>query len=304
VVADAPVTEASCFLVRVLAPETLACLSPGAAFGTFRCHPPLPTPLPPGFVVELEGGESKFRVQLWPVLPEADQLLAITDAGIATLCGPWLENLVNLVAHDLRNLFFTIALQAEMAARHGGEVKPSIETILTQLARVQQYLERLLLYGRKPNLALATLNVETFVREKLRSLRANWPADQPPLSLRLVVEGEAGVARWDPYLLGQALEAVLDNAARATGPGQEVEVTVRGEKDRVVLEVQDHGSGIPPELLPRVFLPMAVRRPHGLGLGLPIARKLVKAHGGSLTLTSSPQGTKVRFLLPREAQLG
>lgn len=212
-----------------------------------------------------------------------------------------METLVNHIAHDLRNLFFTVSLQAEIASRSSSQDKPHLDIILNQLARVQQYLERLLLYGRKPSLALATLDVDTFLREKLRLFRASWPEDQPPLSFNLTVEGEAGVARWDPQLLGYALEAVLDNAARASSPRQTLDIRVYGEKQQVCVEIQDHGPGIPPKDLEKVFLPMAVRRPRGLGLGLPIARKLVEAHGGKLSLFSSSSGTLVSFVLPRQA---
>jgi len=303
-VACADLGDRPYFLVRVVNPETLACVGAGGESRTFRCRPPLPNPVPPGYAVELHDREGSFSAQLWPAPEDPDQLLLITDAGVALFCSHWLENLVNTVAHDLRNLFFTVSLQAEMAARQAGDFNPSIQSVLSQLARVQQYLERLLLYGRRHTLKLAALHVETFVRERLRSFRAGWPADQPPLTFRLTVEGEVGVALWDPHLLMCALDAVLDNAARASPPGQEVEVAVWGEKDRVFLEVRDHGPGIPPEALFRVFVPMAVRRPHGLGLGLPTARKLVEAHGGKLTITSSPQGTTVFFSLPREARVG
>lgn len=294
--------QGSAFLVRRLTPSQVAWHPPEGEPVTFHCQPPLPTPLPLGFLVELQGGENSWKVHLWPSGREGE-LVALPEMAVAAVASASLEQLVNHIAHDLRNLFFTISLQAELAARQGGEVTRNLQVILGQLERVQRYLERLLLYGRKPVLSPTTLSVETFLRERLRTLKQQWPAHLPPLSVRLVVNGEAGLARWDPHLLSLALEAVLDNAARATPAGHEVEVLVHGEAQQVILEVQDHGPGIPPHLLSQVFFPMAARRPQGMGLGLPIARKLVEAHGGTLELESSPQGTRVRLLLPREAPL-
>lgn len=289
------------FLARLLPPRELTLQRENGEPESFRCAETLASPISPGTRVELENPKRTLSLRLFPLAGTRELVLAVTDrAGIA-LCAKWLEDLVNHIAHDLRNLFFTVSLQAEIASRSPSQAKPHLDIIHNQLGRVQQYLERLLLYGRKPSLSLATLDVETFLREKLRILRASWPEDQPPLSFNLAVEGEPGVARWDPQLLGYALEAVLDNAARATPPRQTVEIRVCGEKQEVSLEIQDHGSGIPAKELEKVFLPMAVRRPHGLGLGLPTARKLVEAHGGSLSISTSSSGTVVKIVLPRQA---
>lgn len=284
-------------------PTLLALLREGQEKLEVVCDPPLPAPLPPGSSVTLFDGDRAYPVRLFPVPENPALLLAITEPWAFALCSPYMEELVNHIAHDLRNLIFTASLQAEIAQRQTQEAKPHLDTILAQLGRVQQYLERLLVYGRKPHLSLSNLNLETFVQEKLRAFRQRWPANLPPLSLRLRIDPEVGVARWDPQLIGAALDAVLENAAQASHQGEEVELLVSGTPEEVTLEVRDHGSGIPPELLPKLFFPMAVRRPQGMGLGLAIAKKLVDAHGGKLELFSSPQGTTVRLVLPREVCL-
>ncbi|MGQ9495890.1 MAG: sensor histidine kinase [Thermoanaerobaculaceae bacterium] len=293
--------EAQLFLARLLSPRELTLQRENGEPESFRCAEPLASPTPVGTRVEIENPERRLSVRLFPIAGSTELVVAVTDQAAGALCAEWLGDLVNHIAHDLRNLFFTVSLQAEIASRSPSQAKPHLDIILNQLARVQQYLERLLLYGRKLSLSLATLDVDTFLREKLRVFRASWPEDQPPLSFNLTVEGEAGVARWDPQLLGYALEAVLDNAARATAPRQTVDIRVVGEKQRVCVEIKDHGPGIPAKDLDKVFLPMAVRRPHGLGLGLPTAKKLVEAHGGRLSLFTSSSGTIVSIVLPRQA---
>lgn len=291
------------FWLTKLSPTSVALLRGQGEKLELSCEPPLPSPLPPGFPVNLMHGPKAFSVQLFPVPGNQELFLGVTEPWAFSLCGGFMEDLVNRIAHDLRNLIFTASLQAEIAQRQAKEAKPHLDTILSQLGRVQQYLERLLLYGRKPRLSLSNLNLEAFLQEKLRSFRHRWPANLPPLSLRLQIAPEAGVARWDPHLLGAALDAVLENAAQASPQGAEVEVVVSGTPEEVTLEVRDHGPGIPPEVLPRVFFPMAVRRSQGMGLGLPTAKKLVEAHGGKLELFPSPQGTTVRLVLPREVRL-
>lgn len=269
-----------------------------------RCEPPLPASITPGFSVTFIGEDTRTRVRLFPVPGAPELFLGVADSWVVELSSAFMEELVNHIAHDLRNLTFTASLQAEIAHRQAQPAKPYLDSILAQLGKVQGYLERLLLYGRKPRLSLANLNVEAFVQEKLRAIRQSWPPDRPPLSFRLSIPENVGVARWDPHFVGAALDAVLSNAAEATPAGGEVEVAVIGTDEEVTLEVRDAGPGIPPEVLPRVFFPMVARRPQGMGLGLPTAKKLVEAHGGRLELATSPQGTTVRLVLPREAHEG
>ena len=65
--------------------------------------------------------------------------------------------------------------------------------------------------------------------------------------------------------------------------------------------IRDDGSGIPAEQLVRVFEPFFTTRAEGTGLGLPIARRIARAHGGELTIESEPgHGTIVRISLPRD----
>lgn len=114
----------------------------------------------------------------------------------------------------------------------------------------------------------------------------------------------------DPDRLAQVLDNLLDNAVTYAGSGAEVRVTVT-EGDPVVMTVADTGRGIPARHLPYVFDPFyradAARTPDGghSGLGLRIARALVEAHGGTLTLESAEgNGTRVVFTLPGSVLAG
>ncbi|MCX7896119.1 MAG: hypothetical protein N2447_09250, partial [Thermoanaerobaculum sp.] len=195
--------------VRTVRPDTLTLLRPSEPAVEVRCQPAIPSPVPQGFLVSLTGEDLSASVRLFPV-PDSPWLLAVREGWAVELCSEFMEELVNHIAHDLRNLTFTVSLQAEIAARQAGEAKQHLDVILAQLGKVQAYLERLLLYGRKPRLAPVPLNVELFIRETLREAHHASPPDQAPPSFRLEVQGEAGVARWDPHLLTVArFEAIL-----------------------------------------------------------------------------------------------
>jgi len=97
----------------------------------------------------------------------------------------------------------------------------------------------------------------------------------------------------DPALLYTLLRNAVDNALRYTPEGGRVDLRVRAESERAVIEVQDSGPGIAPEQLQRVFDPF-VRLPgaesEGSGLGLSIIRQIAQRLGGEVTLRNAAEG--------------
>ncbi|WP_052389021.1 sensor histidine kinase [Belnapia moabensis] len=112
----------------------------------------------------------------------------------------------------------------------------------------------------------------------------------------------------DPLRFRQVLQNLLGNAVKFAPAGSVVEVSVGREADAgVVFSVRDHGIGMRPEDIPRALEPFQqldsgqTRKVGGIGLGLPIAKGLAEAHGGSLTLESVlGEGTTARVTLPAE----
>lgn len=99
---------------------------------------------------------------------------------------------------------------------------------------------------------------------------------------------------------------LLSNAFKFTPKGGRITLEIRVEVKRVELRLTDTGCGIAPELLETIFdRYLHTERidppPHGLGLGLPICRRIAQEHGGSLLLTSRPgEGTTVTVSLPNQ----
>jgi signal transduction histidine kinase len=137
---------------------------------------------------------------------------------------------------------------------------------------------------------------EPLTRRGRQEVRTSWPG-QP-----VVVDG-------DRARLLQIVGNLLTNAAKYTGPGGEIGVSIEVEGGDAVLGVTDTGIGIPPEMLPRIFElftqvdPSIDRARGGLGIGLTLVRRLVELHGGSVTAHSAGLGRGSRFTvrLPRSA---
>jgi signal transduction histidine kinase len=120
-------------------------------------------------------------------------------------------------------------------------------------------------------------------------------------AVRLVLRAPEGLPALvvDPQQLKQALINLLLNAIQATPPGGTVQVTAAAETEVLLLAVIDSGSGVAPELMDRIFDPYFTTKPHGTGLGLPIALRIIQAHGGTLDVSSAHgAGTTVEVRLP------
>jgi signal transduction histidine kinase len=129
----------------------------------------------------------------------------------------------------------------------------------------------------------------------------------PDRPLHLHVQGDL-VGDWDRDRLYQVLANLVGNAIEHGGPRSAIELRVDGGQNEVVLEVANRGKSIPPEALPFIFDAFRKGRTihpsqtQGLGLGLFIARQIVRSHGGSITATSSESdGTTLTVCLPRNA---
>jgi PAS domain S-box-containing protein len=148
-------------------------------------------------------------------------------------------------------------------------------------------------------LDLAIAPVLDGVRDQLAALAAEKGVGLAiPAASRLRVHA-------DPLRLRQVLVNLVSNAIKYTPPGGRVRVTARGTGGRVEVAVEDTGIGIAAADLERIFEPFE-RLHHqatpGAGLGLPIARRIVELHGGTLTAHSEPgSGSTFRLTIPRAA---
>ena len=121
------------------------------------------------------------------------------------------------------------------------------------------------------------------------------------VTLRLEADSNTSPISFDPIRMREVLSNLLSNAVRHTMAGGSVEVrVVNGDVD-VRLEIRDTGEGMPPEQLARAFERFYKGTgSHGSGLGLTIARNLVRLHGGEMTAVSAVgRGTTITFTLPR-----
>jgi two-component system sensor histidine kinase HydH len=200
------------------------------------------------------------------------------------------------IVHEVRNGLGTIlgyarlveqgagATDAETAGRH---IREECETLEAVIRRFVDFVKRETLQVA-PFDVVRTLS-RVVARESRSRAGARVVLDRLPETLTL---------RGDEELLERALENLVRNAREAAGRSGSVVLGAREENEWVILTVSDDGPGIPPERR-QALRPFFTTRPGGLGLGLPIARKIVQLHEGRLELLDlRPHGLEVRMTLP------
>jgi signal transduction histidine kinase len=213
------------------------------------------------------------------------------------------------VAHDLRNPLATIAMQAALLRRRSqpraGTEASSGQVIQRAAARMTRLIEDLLDVSRMEGGRLcvqpATLDPGRFLSDCVGSQR--HLAQAASIDLRLESTGGLPPVRADRDRLAQVFENLIGNALKFTGSGGSITVGAEPREDEVMFFVRDSGPGIPPEHLPHVFDRFwQARRAErqGAGLGLPIAKGVVEAHGGRIWVESAPgHGASFFFTVPR-----
>ena len=226
------------------------------------------------------------------------------------------RELVANVSHELRTPLARIRVALDIAAE--GDVELARES-LADIAEDVDDLERLV----SDVLATARLDIAATaaapggipplkreaidLAELVTAVLGRFEGNHPEREVQLEIDPDLPTLDGDPVLLRRVVANLLDNAHKYSGPDDgAIEVTLSAEGAEVVLTVTDHGIGIAPEDLPRVFEPFfradksRTRATGGHGIGLALTHRIVQAHEGHIGVQSTlGERTRVEVRLPR-----
>jgi signal transduction histidine kinase len=227
-----------------------------------------------------------------------EDLRRVSDANLRLLHRE--RQFIQDASHELRTPI-TVALgHAELVERASREPEPAEDAriVVDELQRLRRLADRLLLLATSEDpdfLSWSPVRVE----QLLAAVLQRWS----PIDRRWRLGPcEAATVVGDADRLGLALVALVENAVKHTGPGDEIRLGARRQGDVVAIVVADSGTGMPAEHLDGIFERFArldqsrTRDRGGVGLGLAIVKAIVQAHGGTLKVQSSP-GTGSVFQL-------
>jgi signal transduction histidine kinase len=176
-----------------------------------------------------------------------------------------------------------------------------ITIVQKEADRLEQILDGFLRYIHRPDLQLASVNLNELVSDMIDFYSPQ--AYSHKLMMRQSLTNEALVCRVDAGALKQVLLNLFINAQQATDPGGDLMIRTTRRDRTAVIQVSDTGKGIPPERLPVIFRPHSSSRRDGMGLGLATAKKIIDAHHGAISVHSEVgKGTCFTIEIPLEIQ--
>ena len=227
------------------------------------------------------------------------------------------KELLANVSHELRTPLARIRVLLELAEDDVPTTAHRyLDDIADDLTELEQILGNIITTAKLdiandsqndpyPPLRLIPLSASEFVENVVNKFRRHHP-DR-------IVTAEFDCTRnitADRLMLTHAVSNILDNAEKYSSPPDPIEISVKAEMNLVSITVKDHGIGIGADDLPRVFTPFFRADPSrsrgtgGVGLGLAFAKRLIEAHGGSITIESKPnRGTCVTMCLPAKQEI-
>ena len=224
------------------------------------------------------------------------------------------DDMLSIVSHDLRNPVNAVKMLAAAIVRAGdAAVLPGDVTqhaaVMLQAARQMDALIQDLLDVSKLESGRMAVNPRVIAVDELIALAAETLvpiASQAGVSLHTKLAGLLPMVDVDPDRMAQVLSNLIGNGIKYTPAGGAVRLAAEADQDVVRITVMDTGVGITEQELPRVFdrfWQSKRTNRSGAGLGLAIARGIVRAHGGRIWIESvAGKGTKVQFTVPRAAR--
>jgi len=241
-----------------------------------------------------------------------------------------LTKLTGELAHEIKNPLSTVKINLQLAKEALDDVdltEPSrvlwdqcrhslagaarkIAIVQKETERLEQILDSFLKYVHRPDLQLATVDLNELVGDMVDFFSPQ--AYSRALMVRQGLCNEPLLCRADPGALKQVLLNLFINSQQAMeGPrrepppsgtpdkGGELMIRTLRRAGRAVIQISDTGKGIPPERLSSIFQPYHSSRCGGTGLGLATAKKIVAAHGGTISVHSEiGKGTSFTIELP------
>jgi signal transduction histidine kinase len=208
------------------------------------------------------------------------------------------------IAHDLRNPLTTLTLSMGMMKlnEHGNGCTASMEIMEKSLEQITAMVEALPASVRQIT-AEPDLQPEPLDRFLRSATELMWPvARERGIDIECDADTKV-VLLLDRMQMTVAIENLLKNALEVLDTGGRIRVSARLELRDAVIEVEDSGTGIPVQILDKLFTPfVSFGKPKGTGLGLAGAKSAVERHGGTISAENTGHGARFTIRLPRSLE--
>ena len=213
--------------------------------------------------------------------------------------------LASSIAHELNNPLATVSLRIESLTAQTSQDDPrrrELEIIGQEVERMGNLVTNLLQFSRRSQKQISTVDMREEIEKTIELIHYHLRKNNIQVIREFTPEVPGILA--DRQQLRQLFLNLFTNASDAMPKGGTltIRVTALPEENNICIEIADTGTGIPPEVLPKVMEPFFTTKPEGkgTGLGLAICRRIAQEHRGTLDITSEGipgKGTKIRITL-------
>jgi sigma-B regulation protein RsbU (phosphoserine phosphatase) len=259
--------------------------------------------------------EPSGEEQEWLLSALADQAAMALEKTRLDETGAFRERLMGIVGHDLRTPLQAITMASTILLRDDAlaeQPRALVRRVANSAARMADIIDQLLDFTRSRlgggiSVTREAVELNDVCRRIIDELELVHPGRAIVLNAAPAVRGD-----WDPDRLAQALSNVVANALRHGSHTRPVTVSTSAAEGDVVVLIHNEGEPIAAELMPQLFDPfrrgrndaVAATRGAGLGLGLFIALQIIRAHDGTISVSSSAEhGTTVSIQLPLQPSM-
>ena len=253
-----------------------------------------------GITVSFIKGRGQDEVGLLILIHDLSELARLREELESSTRLAALGEMAGGLAHQLRNSLGAISGYGHLLKKRlSVESLPidKADALLSEIREADELIGRFLTFAKPLECSLASVSLGGLLEDAIEQFRVR---DDCP-DVEFSINGCQDIfVQADAVLMKQVFANVIDNGIKAYERGKPyIEISVSPRGDQAVLEIRDHGSGIPEEDLERIFTPFFSSRPAGTGLGLSLARKIVDLHGGHLSVESElGRGTCFAIHLP------
>lgn len=238
---------------------------------------------------------------------EAEQRYDASEAALADerITAELREQFIAVLGHDLRTPLGAIMTGTELLLQSGLEPKARtvVESIQRSGNRMSHLVDDVMDFARGRlggGITLEMANVDS-LPGSLEDVVVELQRINPQRSIEFMSE-DIGTLRCSPDRISQLFANLLNNALTYGASDQPVKASIRKQEGRLVIAVTNHGTPIPPEVLPHLFQPYwrgSKKNPRaGLGLGLYIASEIARSHRGELHVQPNEEATTFTFWMP------
>jgi signal transduction histidine kinase len=208
-----------------------------------------------------------------------------------------LQIMASGLAHEIRNSLGGIKLYFDISKRAKKLDQETIEGIETEIATLSSLVANFLDFTRPTKLDLSLVNPNQLLNEAISSAEKEIKKNK----ITLIKEySSLPLLKLDGLKIKQAFLNLIYNAVDSMKEGEKkLTLRTRQEEDKIRIEFEDTGSGIPEEIQDKIFSPFFTTKTQGIGLGLSLAHKIITLHQGIISFqTNLEKGTKFTIVLP------